>query len=66
MASLMVIVSVSACAAFSVNDLVDIVIAVKQYFRSGCIFLLHDNGNGKFNKYVGHLYHKNLVFNTIS
>lgn len=37
----------TACSALSVNNLVDIVIAVKHYFRSGCVCLLHDEGNGK-------------------
>jgi hypothetical protein len=48
MTLLAVLFLATACSALSVNNLVDIVIAVKQYFRSGCVCLLHDRGNGKF------------------
>jgi hypothetical protein len=50
MTLLAVIILATTCSALtiSVNNLVDIVIAVKQYFPSGCVCLVHDQGNGKY------------------
>jgi hypothetical protein len=38
---------ITLSTAFHVHDIVAIAIAVKQHFRSSCVYLLHDNETGK-------------------
>jgi hypothetical protein len=44
---LVLLVLITSCTAFCINDTVTIAAAVKQYFRSACVYLLHDNETGK-------------------
>jgi hypothetical protein len=37
----------TSCSGLSVDMFVDTVIAIKQHFRSGCVYLLHDQQRGK-------------------
>lgn len=38
---------VTSCSGFNVDTFVGTVIAMKQYFRSGCVYTLHDQRTGK-------------------
>jgi hypothetical protein len=49
MAFLTVLLLAMTCSAFNINDLADIVTAVKHHFRSRCVCLLLDRDNGKLN-----------------
>lgn len=40
-------VLIASSIAFCVDDTVAIAAAVKKYFRSACLYLLHDNETGK-------------------
>jgi hypothetical protein len=42
----------ASCSAFSVTDLVEIVLAVKLHFRSGCVCVAHDQADGKCSEAV--------------
>lgn len=40
---------IASCAGFNKEqNFVDIVVAVKQFFYSGCVYILHDDDLGKF------------------
>jgi lauroyl/myristoyl acyltransferase len=59
--TLLAILLLPSCSAFNVTYLVDIVVAVKQHFRSGCVCVVHDQDTGKSGKFVTLLGNKNLI-----
>jgi hypothetical protein len=51
----------TSCSGFNVSYLVDIVLAVKLHFRSGCVCIAHDQVNGKSGKSVIPLGNRHLI-----
>jgi len=51
----------TSCSTFNVTDLVDIVLAVKLHFRSGCVCVAHDHADGKSSKSVALLCNIHLI-----
>jgi hypothetical protein len=48
MKDLLLIFLIGSCAGFNKEqNFVDIVVAVKHYFRSGCVYILHEEEHGE-------------------
>jgi hypothetical protein len=48
MKGLLLIFLIASCAGFNQEqNFVDIVVAVKHYFRSGCVYFLYDEEHGE-------------------
>jgi hypothetical protein len=49
MKNLLLAILIVSCAGFKMEqNFVDIIAAAKHYFRSGCLYILHDEKHGKY------------------